>query len=105
MKPPQRGEIWLVDLGMRAKVRPVVVLSIGFQDQERALVTFVARTTQVRGSRFEVVHHAKDFKPGVFDAQSIGTNDQSDFVRYLARCPEAVLVQVEDAVRLWLGLG
>jgi hypothetical protein len=56
MKPPQRGEIWLVDLGMRAKIRPVVVLSIGFQDQERALVTFVARTTQVRGSRFDVVH-------------------------------------------------
>ena len=29
---PTRGEVWLVDLGMVAKVRPCVVLSIPAED-------------------------------------------------------------------------
>ena len=28
MKSPERGEVWLVDLGLAAKVRPAVVLSV-----------------------------------------------------------------------------
>ena len=28
MKTAQRGEVWLVDLGMAAKVRPALVISI-----------------------------------------------------------------------------
>lgn len=57
MSRAQRGEIWLVDLRMVAKTRPVLILSVAYNDQERALVTFVPRTTSVReGSRFEVTH-------------------------------------------------
>jgi mRNA interferase MazF len=53
MTVPQRGELWLVDLGMAAKVRPAVVLSIPAQDVDRALVTVVPHTTSPgsRGSR------------------------------------------------------
>jgi len=32
----RRGEIWLVDLGMVRKVRPVLVLSVAYLDEERA---------------------------------------------------------------------
>ena len=35
----QRGEIWMIDLGLAAKVRPCLVLSIEFRDNERAVVT------------------------------------------------------------------
>jgi len=28
MTSPRRGEVWLVDLGMAAKVRPAVVISV-----------------------------------------------------------------------------
>jgi mRNA-degrading endonuclease toxin of MazEF toxin-antitoxin module len=28
MKSPERGEVWLVDLGMAAKVRPALVISV-----------------------------------------------------------------------------
>jgi mRNA interferase MazF len=28
MQSPQRGEVWFVDLGMAAKVRPALVLSV-----------------------------------------------------------------------------
>lgn len=52
---PQRGEVWIVDLGLVAKTRPCLVLSVPVNEIERALVTFVERTTSDRpGSRFEV---------------------------------------------------
>lgn len=41
MRSPQRGEVWLVDLGMAAKVRPAVVISVPADDTDRALVTLV----------------------------------------------------------------
>lgn len=54
MSNPLRGEIWLVDLGYTAKVRPCLVISLPILDQDRALVTLIPHTTSARGSRFEV---------------------------------------------------
>jgi mRNA interferase MazF len=42
---PKRGEVWLVDLGMVAKVRPALVLSVAAADTDRALVTLVPHTS------------------------------------------------------------
>jgi mRNA interferase MazF len=50
----QQGELWLVDLGMAAKVRPAVVVSVPADDVDRAVVTIVPHTTRARNSRFEV---------------------------------------------------
>ena len=65
---PERGEVWLVDLGMTAKVRPCLVLSIPVLDTERALATPVAHTTSERGTRFEVAIKVPFLRTGVFDA-------------------------------------
>ena len=54
MKSPQRGEVWLVDLGMAAKVRPALAVSVPVEDIDCALVTLVPHTTSPRQSRFEV---------------------------------------------------
>ncbi len=54
MSSPTRGEVWLVDLGYAAKVRPCLVVSIPVLVQDRALATLVPHTTSPRGSRFEV---------------------------------------------------
>lgn len=62
----QRGEIWLVDLGMVAKTRPALLLSVPYNDTERAVVTFVPRTTALRGTRFEVPHKARGFDAGTW---------------------------------------
>ena len=51
MPSPSRGEVWIVDLGMAAKVRPCLVISIAARDQDRALVTVVPHSTSIRGSR------------------------------------------------------
>ena len=47
---PRPGEIWLADLGLAAKTRPVVVVSREDRDQPRALVLYVLLTTQQSGS-------------------------------------------------------
>ena len=46
MPLPNRGEVWLADLGIAAKVRPGVVLSVPPESQDRVLVTLVPHTTQ-----------------------------------------------------------
>jgi mRNA interferase MazF len=94
-----RGEIWLVDLGMAAKVRPCLILSVPFGDDEKAVVTYVARTTQVHGGRFEVEHIDHKFLPGVFDAQNIGTVPLVKLERFLTRLGEDKLAAVEAAVQ------
>jgi mRNA interferase MazF len=33
---PNRGEVWLVDLGYAAKVRPCLVVSISAEDEDNA---------------------------------------------------------------------
>ena len=48
------GEVWLADLGLAAKTRPVVILYREDADAPRALVTYVPLTTQNRGSRYEI---------------------------------------------------
>jgi mRNA interferase MazF len=47
---PKPGEVWLVDLGLSAKTRPVVIVSRYDPNPPRALVIYVPLTTQNRGS-------------------------------------------------------
>lgn len=99
-----RGEIWLIDLGMAQKNRPGVILSVEYLDHERAVVTFVPRTTSVRGTRFEVAHPAPNFDAGAFDAQGIGGVPDVKLIRRLGVLQLAKLSEVEQAVRRWLAL-
>ncbi|MGI8655890.1 MAG: type II toxin-antitoxin system PemK/MazF family toxin [Pyrinomonadaceae bacterium] len=104
MPNPNRGEIWLVDLGYAAKVRPCLVLSIPAADEDRALATLVPHTTSVRNSRFEVQLQVKFLRAGAFDAQKLVTIPHAKMIRKLGTLQPAQLVSVEDVVRLWLGL-
>lgn len=78
---PTRAEVWLVDLGMVAKVRPCQVLNVpADDDNDRVLTTLVPHTTSTRNSRFEVHSNVRFLKPGAFDAQNIinNTNREAD---------------------------
>jgi mRNA interferase MazF len=48
------GEVYTVDLGLRAKVRPMVVVSRNDPNSPRALSLCVPLTTSCRGSAYEV---------------------------------------------------
>jgi len=49
---PRPGEIWLADLGLAAKTRPVVIVSREDPDPPRSLVLYAPLTTQRRGSSY-----------------------------------------------------
>jgi mRNA interferase MazF len=101
---PARGEVWLVDLGLAAKVRPALVLSVPAGDADRALVTLVGHTTSIRGSRFEITVPVPFLREGAFDAQSLVTIPHAKLIRRLGRLHPIQLAQVEQGVRAWLGL-
>lgn len=105
MKPPARGEVWLVDLGMAAKVRPALVLSVPAEDVDRSLVTLIPHTTALRQSRFEAVVTAPFLKAGAFDAQGLVTVPTIRLIRPLGVLSSGQLEPVERAVLHWLGFG
>jgi len=104
MASPRRREVWLVDLGMAAKVRPAVVVSVPAEDIDRALVTLVPHTTSPRQSRFEAAVSVPFLRAGVFDAQNLITIPHAKLVRSLGVLSAAQFAVVERAVRLWLGI-
>ena len=70
---PVRGEVLLLVLGMAEKVRPALIVSAGFGDLDRALITVVPHTTSLRGSQFEVVVPLPFLKAGAFLGQNVST--------------------------------
>jgi mRNA-degrading endonuclease toxin of MazEF toxin-antitoxin module len=65
----KRGDIWMADLGLATKVRPVLVLSVAYEGQERAIVSYVIRTTSLRDTQYEVRDETGGMPNGAFDAQ------------------------------------
>lgn len=101
----KRGEIWQADLGYAGKVRPVLIISIEYTEEERAIVTYVPRTTSVwEKGRFDVPHRARGMRDGAFAVQLIGSISRANYLRRVGEVDEATLHQVETALRLWLGL-
>ena len=104
MTVARRGEVWLVDLGMTAKVRPAVVVSVPAGDTDRALVPIIPHTTSPRQSRFEATVPVPFLKAGVFDAQNLVTIPHAKLIRHLGTLGNSQFAIVERAMRLWLGL-
>lgn len=102
---PRRGEIWSVDFGMAAKVRPALVLSIPFGINDRALLGVVPHTTSLRGSQFETVAGTRFLKqPGGFLVQGFAVIPPRHFIRRLGVASDEDMIAVEESMRLWLGL-
>ena len=104
MKSPERGEVWLVDLGLAEKVRPARVLSVPADDTDRALVTLVPHTTSLRGSRFEVPVPVRFLRPGAFNVQGLVTVPLARMIRRLGRLNAQLLGEVATRLCAWLGL-
>jgi mRNA interferase MazF len=104
MPTARRGEVWQVDLGLAAKVRPALVLSVPFLDHERALYAIIPHTTAPRGTRFEVNLAVAGLEAGVFDIQGLRSIPPNVLVRRRATLTPDQLVSIESAVKLWLGL-
>lgn len=68
---PKRGEVWMFDCGMVEKVRPVLIFSIPFADNDRAILTVIFHSSALRGSEFEIRIPVPFLMDGAFIAQSI----------------------------------
>ena len=101
---PARGEVWMVDLGLAAKVRPCLVINIPFNEDERAIFVVMPHTTSLWNTRFEVPTELRWLARGAFDAQGIRPVPGTVFIRRLGAVPGDLLVRVEATARLWLGL-
>ena len=104
MRTPLRGEVYMVDLGLAAKVRPCVVLSVPTDESHRSLVTVIAHTTALRQSRFEIVVPVRFLRPGAFDAQGIVTVPTVRLMNHLGTLTTEQLGPVEKGVCAWLGI-
>lgn len=104
MNLPQRGEVWLADCGMKAKVRPVVVISIPYKDTDRALFTVVPHTTRISGSEFEVHFPIRWLENGAFNIQATFAVVPPQFIRKLGDLMPEQLAELENGLRRWEGL-
>ena len=93
-----------MDLGLAAKIRPCLVLSVPVADEDRTLVTAIPHTTSLRGTRFEVAVPARFLKSGAFDAQGIVTVPTARLIRCLGSLTPEQLAAVVSGVCLWLGI-
>ena len=93
MKSPPRGEVWLVDLGLAAKVRPCLVFSVPTGDTDRSVIALVPHTISIRGTRFETPTTVRYLKAGAFDAQGMVTVPWPGWFGALERSPQSSLAK------------
>ena len=103
--PPHPGEVWLADLGLAAKTRPVVIVSRDDPDPPRALILYVPLTTQHRQSPYEVVLPRLPFleQNSVANVQGLGSLPTMRLERRLGMLPDAIMAQIRRALHLpWI---
>jgi mRNA interferase MazF len=92
------GEVWLVDFGLAAKVRPALLLTGNPADDELDLIAVLLHTTSLRGNRWELSIPKPFLKPGAFHLQQIQSVPTVRLERRLGVLTEAEMNQVLDAL-------
>ena len=98
--PPRHGEVWLADLGIAGKTRPVVVLLADDLNAPRTLVIHVPITRQSRGSDLEIpLGHLSFLDPAsVANVQAIGALPAARFEKRLGVVPANDLAAIKRAL-------
>ena len=98
------GEVWMIDLGMIAKVRPCLLLTDYPADDELALVTVLPHTTALRGQRWELTLPKSFLKPGAFHLQQVQSVSVSRLERRLGPVTVEEWTAVQNRLADFLGL-
>ena len=93
-----KGEVWIVDFGMMAKIRPALLLTGEPADDELDLVTVLLHTTALRGNRWELNIPKPFLKPGAFHLQQIQTISTAKLERRLGVLTHDEMKRVRDAL-------
>lgn len=99
---PKPGEVYWVDLGMKGKIRPLMVVSRQDDDAVRALCVCAPLTTQIKGGPYEVPLPQVRFLPGneqgVVNVQGIMAVEHFHLGRRAGEFHPEVLAKVKDAL-------
>jgi mRNA interferase MazF len=104
MENPKRSEVWSADLGIAAKIRPILVISIPYSETDYSLITVIPHTNSNRGTTFEVELKVPKLKEGAFNIQGIMSIPRSKFIRKITKLNENQMDKIEDALMRWLDL-
>lgn len=104
MPAGHKGEVWIIDFGMAAKVRPALLLTGPPGDDELDLVTVLLHTTSLRGNRWELSVPKPFRKPGAFHLQQIQTVPTVRLERRLGALIPDEMRRVEEALQVRLGI-
>ena len=104
---PYPGEIWLADLGLAAKTRPILVVSRYDPDPPRAMITYVPLTTQYRQSPYEVELPKLRFlnQDSYANVQGLGSIPKVRLERRLGKLSDNVMIEIRNAISFALDLG
>lgn len=103
---PKPGEVYLVDLGLAGKVRPVVVLTREDGEAPRAISVTVPLTTQNRGSNYEVeMPRVPWLKHQSFaNVQAMTAHEHHEFLERRGRFDQPTMQKIKVAIRWALDL-
>ena len=98
------SEVWMVDFGLAAKVRPALLLTGTPADNELDLVSVVLHTTALRGNRWEMSVPKPFLKPGAFHLQQVQSVSTIKLERKLGALNQDEMNRVLDALGQRLGI-
>jgi mRNA interferase MazF len=104
MRGVNPGDVWMIDFGMAAKVRPAVLLTGEPAADELDLVTVVLHTTALRGNRWELTIPKPFLKSGAFHLQQVQTISMVKLERRLGVLTAEEMGRMRNALRDRLGI-
>jgi len=102
----KRGDVVLVDLGMAAKVRPCVVISVSNPDSRRNMSVVVPMTTEIRGGECEIQFQKPPWlrQESVVNALGIAGVDNAKIERRISVFPADKILEIESVLKRLLAL-
>jgi len=103
---PKVGEVYLVDLGIAGKVRPVVEVSREDPEAPRALSAVVPLTSQNRDSRYEVKMPRVPWLSlqSFANVQAISSVEHHELTNRRGKFEASVVKQIRESIRWALEL-
>src|SRR5271165_2518606 len=98
MPAVNRGEVWVIDFGLAAKIRPALLLTGNPAENELDLVSVLLHTTALRGTRWELSLPKPFLKPGAFHLQQIQTVSTVKLERRLGILNQDEMKRVSEAL-------
>jgi mRNA interferase MazF len=102
----KRGDVVLVDLGVTAKVRPCVVVSVSNPDSQRNMSVVVPMTTEIRGGECEIPFSKPPWlrQESVVNVLGIAGVDNAKIERRLSAFPAEKMLEIESVLKRALSL-